>query len=379
MKKKIFSLSLLVLIAIYFLWLGYHLLSFKRYKAPLEFADSEVGGAYHIHSKYSDGQKDVDKIVKIAALSALDFIILTDHGHPNFECLRSQGWKEGLLVLAGSELSSSRGHLVALAFDEPILSFSQNAELAAEQIQRLKGYSVIAHPYSKVKWSWGKSVPYQGLEIISGDSMLKKNFISCFPYLPALFIKPEYTLIKMIYPPYLNLRKWDELNNHHSLYGYFSVDAHLLYKPLFSLLHLHLLLEKPLPSDFETAKKKVYNTLRKGRFYNAIDAVAETRGFRFWAKKEEKTIPMGKTLILDSPVTLLVRAPFSFAKEIHLIHNGKTILRSHKRRMIFQAEHPGTYRVEVYLKEKTPLDKKVPWIISNPIFLREEKNDNHRL
>ena len=379
MKKKIFFLLLTILLFIYFLWLGYHLLSFKTYRPPPKSFLSEVVGAYHIHSKYSDGRKDADKIIKIAALSALDFIILTDHGSPNYKCLQSQGWREDLLVLAGSELSVSRGHLVGLAFDEPYRSFSQNAEEAAKQIRRLKGFSIIAHPFSKAKWSWGKSVPYQGLEIISGDSMLKKNFLSSFPYLPALFLKPEYALIKMIDPPQQNLKKWDELNNNHSLYGYFSVDAHLLYKPLFSLLRLHLLLEKPLPSDFQTARGQVFDALRKGKFYNAIEAVAEARGFRFWAKKGEETSPMGKTLVLDSPVTLLVRAPFPFAKEIHLVHNGKTILRSHKRRMTFQAEHPGTYRIEVYLKEKTPLNKKAPWIISNPIFLREEKNDNYRL
>jgi len=373
MKKKIVLPSLLILIVIYSLWLGYQLLSFKTYKSPPKVFLSEVEGAYHIHSKYSDGHKDVDKIIKIAALSALDFIILTDHGHPNFESLQSQGWKEGLLVLAGSELSVSRGHLVALAFDEPTLSFSQNTELAAEQIRRLKGFSIIAHPFSKVKWSWGSSVPYKGLEIISGDSMLKKNFISSFPYLPALLLRPEYVLIRMIDHPHQNLEKWDELNNNHSLFGYFSVDAHLFYKPLFSLLRLHLLLEKPLSSDFQTARKQVYDTLRKGKFYNAIEAVAEARGFRFWAKKKGKTTSMGKTLLFDSQITLLVRAPFPFAKEIHLIHNGKAILRSHKRNLTYKAEQAGTYRVEVYLKEKSPLNNKVPWIISNPIFLREDK------
>jgi len=372
-KKKIFFPLFIILLIAYLLWLGYHLLTFKTYKSPPKSFLSEVVGAYHIHSKYSDGRKNPEKIIKIAALSALDFIILTDHGNPNYECLQSQGWKEGLLVLAGSELSVSRGHLVALAFDEPSFSFSQNAEEAAKQIRRLKGFSIIAHPFSKAKWSWGRSVPYQGLEIISGDSMLKKNFFSSFFYLPALLFKPEYTLIKMIDPPRRNLKKWDELNNHHSLYGYFSVDAHLLYKPLFSLLRLHLLLEKPLSSDFQKARKQVHDTLRKGKFYNAIEAVAEARGFRFWAKKREKTNPMGKILLLDSPATLLVRAPFPFAKEIHLLRNGKTILRSHKRSLTFKAEHPGTYRVEVYLKEKSPLNKKVPWIISNPIFLREDQ------
>ena len=372
MKKKIFFFSLLALLVIYFLWLGYHLLSFKTYQLPSNSSVSEVVGTYHMHSKYSDGRKDIEQIVKIAAQASLDFIILTDHGSPNYECLQSQGWKEGLLLLAGSELSVSRGHMVALAFNRPSLSFSQNAEQAAKEIRRLKGFCIIAHPYSKVKWSWGKSVPYQGLEIISGDSMLKKNFISSLPYLPALVLKPEYALIKMLDHPHQNLKKWDELNNHHSLYGFFSIDAHLLYKPLFSLLRLHLLLEKPLPSDFEMAKKKVFNTLRRGRFYNAIDAVAEARGFRFRARKGEKTSPMGRTLLLDSPVTLLIRAPFPFATEIHLIHNGETILRSHQRRLSYKAEQAGTYRVEVYLQEKSPLNKRVPWIISNPIFLRED-------
>jgi len=372
-KKKIFFLSLLVLLVMYALWLGYHLLSFKRYKPPPKSFFSEVVGAYHIHSKYSDGRKNIAKIIKIAAPSSLDFIILTDHGSPNYECLQSQGWKEGLLVLAGSELSVSRGHLVALAFDNPTFFFSQNAEESARQIRRLKGFSIIAHPFSKAKWSWGKSVPYQGLEIISGDSMLKKNFFSTLPYLPALVLKPEYALIKMIDHPQLNLKKWDELNNHHSIYGYFSVDAHLLYKPLLSLLRLHLLLEKPLPSDFEMAKETVFNTLRKGRFYNAIDAVAEPRGFRFWAKKGEKTSSMGKTLLFDSPVTLFARAPFPFAREIHLIHNGKTILRTHQRGLSYKVEQTGSYRIEVYLKEKNPLNKRIPWIISNPIFLREDK------
>jgi len=372
-KKKILSFTLLILLVIYLLWLGYHLISFKKYQGLTEFTDSEVVGAYHLHSKYSDGRKNIEKIASIAALSALDFIILTDHGSPNYECLHSQGWKEGLLVLAGSELSVSRGHLVALDFNEPSFFFSQNAEEAAKQIRKLKGFSIIAHPFSKAKWSWGKSVPYQGLEIMSGDSMLKKNFLASLPYLPALVFKPEYALIKMIYHPRQNLIKWDELNTNQSLYGYFSVDAHLLYKPLFALLRLHLILEKPLPPDFEKAKKKVLGTIRKGRFYNAIDAVADPRGFKFWAQKEKKNSPMGKTLLLDSPVILLARAPFPFAKEIQLLHNGKTILRTHQRRLSFKAEHTGTYRIEVYLKEKSPLNKKVPWIVSNPIFLRKDK------
>ena len=108
-------------------------------------------------------------------------------------------------MLAGSELSVSRGHMVGLAFQEPSFTFAQNAEEAARQIDALGGFSVISHPYSKVSWSWGESVLYQGIEIINSDSMLKMNFFSLVPYLPALMIKPEYTLLKMVDFPQKNL------------------------------------------------------------------------------------------------------------------------------------------------------------------------------
>jgi hypothetical protein len=29
----------------------------------------------------------------------------------------------------------------------------------------------------------------------------------------------------------------------------------------------------------------------------------------------------------------------------------------------------------VYLKERTPIKKDIPWILSNPIFLKEKIND----
>ncbi|MFB0566369.1 MAG: hypothetical protein ACETWK_11930 [Candidatus Aminicenantaceae bacterium] len=375
MRKKKLLYILPVLFLLYIIWLGYHLLWFKTYKTPPpDDAHLEIEGAYHIHTVFSDGRKHPDKIAKIASDASLDFIILTDHGNPNYECLQSQGWKKEVLVLAGSELSVSRGHLVALGFKTPSIPFPQNAERASQKIEALHGFSIIAHPYSKASWSWGKIVCYQGLEIMNGDTILKRNFISSLPFLPALLVKPEFALLKMVDRPYLNLKKWDTINATHSIYGYFSVDAHLIYRPLFSLLRLHVLLRNSLSSDFQTAKNQVTEALRKGSFYNSIDAAAQARGFRFWASKREASILMGRTLLLDSPVMLHIKAQFPFSIEILLIHDGKTILRSTKTGIAFEAKNPGTYRVEIYLKERTPLGKDIPWIISNPIFLQEEKS-----
>lgn len=373
-KKKIFLLSLLTLLLIYICWLGFHLLRFKTYRSnSLQNSSLEAEGAYHIHTVFSDGRKSVEQIAKLAAQTSLDFIILTDHGSPNYESLAAQGWKEGVLVLAGSELSVNRGHLVGLGFNTPPHPFSQNAEQAAHEISSRGGFSIISHPYSKVHWSWGKFIEYAGMDIMNGDTMLKLNFLSSVPYLPALLVKPEFTLIKMLDNPHRNLKKWDELNRIHPIYGYFSVDAHLLYRPLFSLFRLHLFLGKPLPTDFESARSQVYEALKRGRFYNAIDAAARAEGFRFWSEQGVRTIPMGSSAKLTSPIKIHIEAPFRFKKEIHLVRDGKSILRSREEAISYSAREPGIYRVEIYLKEQTPLRKDIPWIVSNPVFLEENK------
>jgi len=379
-KKK--TLPVLLILAAFFLvytiWMSLNLFTFKTYRSPeLKASPLEIEGIYHIHSVFSDGTKNVDEIVDIASQSSLDFIILTDHGSPNRESYDSQGWKEGVLVLAGTEISASRGHLVALDFELPSDRFHYNTEVAVYQILKAGGFSIISHPYSKTKWSWGEFIEYSGIDIMNADSMLRKDIIFSIPYLPAFFLKPKYFIVKILDNPKRNLRKWDELNTLHPIYGYFSTDAHLFYDSLFDLFHIHVLSRSPLSNDFKTARKQIYNALREGRFYNSIHAAAHGQGFRFWGEQDLTKIPMGGSASLSSPVALHIHAPFSFAAEIHLIHNGKDIFTSSEENVVYETPHPGIYRVEVFLKERSPLGKNIPWIISNPIFLKEGKNDRN--
>ena len=373
-KKRIFFI-ILALILLYSLWLSFNILRFKTYESPAsEASPLEMQGVYHIHTNFSDGRKSPDEIARLASKAGLNFIILVDHGSPNRESYASQGWRHGVLVLAGSELSASRGHLVGLDFKLPSHNFSQDTEDAVYEIIAAGGFSVIAHPYSKVQWSWGEYAGYAGIEIMDADTMLRKDFLLSLPHLPALFLKPGYALLKVIDSPQRTLRKWDELNKNYTVYGYFSADAHLLYRPLLDFLRLHLLLDTPLSSDFEEARRQVFEALRSGRFYNSIHAAAQAEGFRFWAERGKEVIPMGGTALFESGLTFHVRAPFPFATDIHLIHDGKSIFHSNEETASFEVKQLGVYRVEVYLKEKSPLEKEIPWIISNPIFLREDKN-----
>jgi hypothetical protein len=374
LKKKILFIFLALLV-LYALWLGFNILSFKTYKTPVSKAfPLEIQGIYHIHTRFSDGRKSPDEIAGLASKAGLNFIILTDHGSPNRKSYESQGWKHGVLVLAGSELSVSRGHLVGLGFRLPSDDFSLKAEEAVFGIMAAGGFTVIAHPYSKVQWSWGENVGYSGIEIINANFMLKESFFLSIPYLPALLIKPSYTLLKILDSPQRELRKWDELNKISQIYGYFSTDAHLLYRSALDFLRVHVILDSPLSLDFDVARGQVFEALRSGRFYNSIHAAAQAAGFRFWGERGKEVVPMGGTALLESGLSLHVQASFPFAKEIHLIQDGKSIFRSTEENIYFEAKQPGVYRVEAYLREKSPLGKEIPWIVSNPIFLREDKN-----
>lgn len=375
LRRKHFFISILFVLAGYLLWLSILILRFNPHQTTnfaIQAPPYEVEGVYHLHTTHSDGTKSPDEIARLAASSSLDFIILTDHGRPNLASLASQGWKEDVLVLAGSELSVNRGHLVSLGFSSPVREFSQNAEQAAREVEARGGFSVIAHPFSKVNWSWGDTFEYSGIEIIDTDTMFKRNFLVSLPYLPALVFRPSFYLLQFLERPARTLRKWDELNIRHHVLGYFSADAHLFYSALLSGFHLHLLLDEPLSAEFEKARGQVFEALKEGRFFNAIEAAGAGRGFRFWAEGEKAKFAMGSSIRLqpEADLDLHIRAPFSSSVEILLIRDGRAISRFEERDITFSIREPGTYRVEVYLMEWSPLSEDIPWIVSNPIFIR---------
>lgn len=375
-KKRLLS-GLAILLGLYFFWLGSVLLRYRAGRempAEKSLSSLEVQGAYHIHTAFSDGRRRLEKIVAAASSQGLDFIILADHGNPNRASLNSQGWKEDILVLAGSELSVSRGHLVALDFKPPAGRFAQDAEVAAQEVAAAGGFTIIAHPFSKTRWSWGEFAGYSGIEVVDSDSMLKRNFARAIPYLPALLVSPRIFLLKTLERPWQSLRKWDELAAMQPVSGYFSVDAHLAYRILFSCFRLHVLLENPLAAEFEKARAQVFSSLRRGAFYCAVDCAKPASGFAFWLEGQGERFPMGSTVPRNasSRIQLRARAAFPFAVEIHLLRDGEVVLSSEGPDISFPCERPGVYRIEIYLRGGSPLSPDFPWIISNPIYIREE-------
>ena len=67
---------------------------------------------------------------------------------------------------------------------------------------------------------------------------------------------------------------------------------------------------------------------------------------------------------------LRLRAEAPLAGRFRLIRDGKAVLDERGPAIEYQVEQSGVYRVEVWLKVA---GEDRPWILSNPIYVRESK------
>ena len=223
-----------------------------------------------------------------------------------------------------------------------------------------------------------RSSDYSGIEIINADTMFKNNYRPGPRLCPAPPPPLPHPAGQDARAPGLEFKRWDQRGAHAAIYGYFSADAHLYYRAIFSLLRLHVLVDGPREPTSKRPGPGLRAPSATGRFFNAVEAVAEARGFRFgalgrrpdlgalrWATHRAGAAAAGA-------VPFEVLAPFPFAQEIRLLHDGRSIAVDGRESLRAPAAGPGRYRVEVFLKERSPLGADIPWIVSNPIYLRKD-------
>ena len=133
----------------------------------------------HIHSSHSrDGTASPGAIVRRCRQLGLSGLAITDHNAVmgSFEA-RSAGKSEGLLVISGSEVSTSDGHVLAYGVREVIPREMSTAE-TVDRIRTSGGVAVAAHPVrfpSGMGLELAERVGFDGVEVLNGGSSGRAN------------------------------------------------------------------------------------------------------------------------------------------------------------------------------------------------------------
>jgi|Deesub1362A_J573_1020465.scaffolds.fasta_scaffold01130_15 hypothetical protein len=108
----------------------------------------------HIHSKYSyDCTSQIEEIIKYAKKRGLSGIAITDHDTMEGS-LKAKKMEKELKIIMGMEISSDKGHIIALGIEEPIKARKVNE--IVEEVHERGGICVVPHPFYKLHHGMGE-------------------------------------------------------------------------------------------------------------------------------------------------------------------------------------------------------------------------------
>lgn len=340
----------------------------------------EYIGNIHIHSRFSDGERSIERIAREANREKLDFIIITDHR--TLKGRKAEGYHQRVLVLAGMEANRDKNHYLALDVNRVVEDNDEHPQMVIDQVNQQKGIGIIAHPVEKgspcimegrtYPWTdWGVK-GFQGIEIWNFLSRWRDGVQGLCSAL-YLLLYPAAGVGRP-YPEVMTI--WDELlKKDQPVMAYCGSDAHgsslkigplripvLSYARSFRLLNVHILSPDPLRGDATQDASVVYDCLRRGRFWMACDYPVKSRGFCCQVESGEQIYMMGSRIPWQPGTRLKVTTPRQAS--VQLIHNGQIYSQSTGREHLFPLSAKGVYRLEVLR-----LPGKRPWIYTNPWWI----------
>ncbi|MFH0836536.1 MAG: PHP domain-containing protein [Candidatus Aenigmatarchaeota archaeon] len=117
----------------------------------------------HCHTKYSNGSKieveginSSDQMIKAAVQKGIDVMAITDHDTmKGYSGGKRYAKKHNILLIPGVEISSEKGHILALGIEDmikPDLSVDETLDLIHEQ----GGIGIASHPFDVRREGVGK-------------------------------------------------------------------------------------------------------------------------------------------------------------------------------------------------------------------------------
>lgn len=345
-------------------------------------------GIIHVHTAiggHSTG--GFDELIDGAMKNNLDFVVMTEHTAPLYDtsALTLRGDVGGVLFVNGQEVPTATDRFLLVPGSADAGQMSSVA--ATDFLQTARAQNKLAFViYPEKHQDWNSN--FDGVEVFSLHTNAKKMpvFFVLFDALWSFYSYPELVLAKYFQRPDENLKKFDEvtLNRKSTLFAgadaHSNIGFHLFgddagnkiinlkidrYETIFRALRNHVLIEKNQP----LTQENLLQALKNGRLFVGLDVIGDTKGFSYTAENAKESKTMGDEILWSENLNLKVSAPR--AARFVIFRNGEKVYeQANAAQTNFSVKEKGTYRAEVYLDALgTPFDK-MPWIISNPIYVR---------
>jgi hypothetical protein len=338
---------------------------------------ARISGAVHIHTTLSDGGGTPDDVVAAAKRAGLQFVAITDHN--NLDAKPHEGYRDGVLVIVGSELSTTAGHILALGIPDRAFRFSGDALDGLEDVRDLGGVAFAAHPLSPrpdFRWTgWDLPGPW-GIEVLNGDSQWRAAGWPRLLRMAATYpLNASYALAASLTDPTETLARWDTMLGRRAVPGLMGADAHQRaavtrkvavpfpsYASVFRLARNHVLLDRPPSGSAEADTRAVVEALGRGRSYVGVDALAPADGISFVAEAGGERWTMGDTVAPRPDLRLSLRGRMPARARVVILKDGRTVAAEGRGDTTVSDVAPGVYRAEVRLD-----GWEFPWVLTNAI------------
>lgn len=345
-------------------------------------------GIIHVHTAiggHSTGS--FDELIDGAAKNNLDFVVMTEHTTDLYDtsALTLKGEIGNTLFVNGQEVETATDRF--LLMDGSADAGKMNTVAANDFLNTIHNQNKLAFiTYPEKHQDWNEN--FDGVEVFSLHTNAKRMpiFFVVFDALWSYYSYPELVLAKYFYRPDENLRKFDEVTQTRKSTLIAGTDAHSnigfhlfgddagnkiinlkidRYETIFRAMRNHVLLEADQPLTQET----LLQALKNGRVFVGLDALSNSSGFSLTAENGKESKAMGDEISLSDNTNLKIFAPQK--ARIVVFKNGEKVAEQpNAARFDYSVKEKGTYRAEIYLDALgAPFDK-MPWIISNPVYVR---------
>ncbi|WP_413612847.1 hypothetical protein [Bdellovibrio sp. HCB-110] len=359
---------------------------------------NDYKGVMNVHTDLSSGSATASFVITSAKLANLDFLMFTDLNIFNMPTT-FESYHGNLLVFSAGKYSYLDSRLIYYSMTQESIGNNLGdaqvklSDLLSQKTGASKDtLTVLTHPY-KAGYSWSGEIPsgLDGFELLNMKSLVNRAWedskISTIWSLAIYPFNPRLSFIRLFTEPTDEIALLDKLSQQRRVVVYAGTEASARviplanyfirfpsYKRSFEFMSNHILLKSELTGSFNSDRTKVFNALKNGNFYMALDMLGDPKGFVATLEEENKSHLMGSGVKLSKNMSLKISLPSKPKDffEIIIFRNGEVVARINDPETVYPISLPGTYRVQVRVSPMLPLPdakKWITWIYTNPFFV----------